>query len=1074
MCLFDRFHTARAKSALKRGVIVGLPVQLNLLDANFFRSTLGLAALVVTAAASRADPVISEIMAANSTSLADEDGAYPDWIEIHNPDSAEVDLTGWFLSDTAGDRKKWQFPALRLPAGGYLVVFASNKNRRDPAARLHTNFALSAKGEYLALVKPDGVTVASEFAPAFPEQDDNVTYGLPATPQGFGAPDFLRVATPGRPNSGAMSLTLSETVRYSRPAGPFRDAFTVQLYGASGDQKIRYVVAPSGVAHSAAEPSAVSPEYSSPLRIDQSVLVRAAVFSADGSARGPVTEAYYPRLGASLSSFSSALPVFVIDSWGAGTLAKDGIDHPSWMFGYDAPGVAQPTFTAAPDLVSRLTTTVRGTSSAEFPKKGYNVKFTDDAAKKREQSLFDFPAHEKWALVGPWAYNLTYINNPFVYTLSNQMGRWAPRTRIVELFFNGNGGDVDAGDYAGIYVVTDRVEFSPERVALDSNPAPNSARADTGSYLIKIDTCDADQIGWVTRRNIPDNGTSSIVLVAPKADEVTPAQLDYIQSYVQRMEDALAADHATGFSQRTYLDYVDRDSWVDHHLLNTFVCNPDALSRSAYFTKPKDGKLQAGPVWDFDRALASARDNRSWRFYVWSGFGATDVWNSGWWGMLARDPEFMQDWIDRWQALRRDILDNRRLLELIDSLAQQVGDAAASRDAARWTENASPLGNFSGEITKLKVFVQDRARWIDLQFASAPLVSVSGGMVTFTPVEGAQLVYTVDGSDPRALGGAVGVTALTTTTPLTVAALANVHVRSYRADLRDIFPGSPWSSAVGTAAASPLRPRARIVNLSSRAIVGTGQEALIAGVVVADTAAKRYLSRAIGPGLAAFGATGFVADPQLSILGGNGVELFRNDGWESGREAALLPAVTQAVGAFPLSAGSRDAALANELPAGSYTIQITSSGNRPGVGLAEFYELEGNGRTINLSTRARVRDGDGVLIGGFVVQGPAHQRMLIRAVGPTLATFGVTDALRDPVLTVFSGQEAVAANDRWESAANARAVVTAAQGAGAFTLAANSEDAALLATLPPGAYTVEVRGKAGAEGIALLEFYEIP
>src|SRR6185436_14478246 len=128
----------------------------------------------------------------------------------------------------------------------------------------------------------------------------------------------------------------------------------------------------------------------------------------------------------------------------------------------------------------------------------------------------------------------------------------------------------------------------------------------------------------------------------------------------------------------------------------------------------------------------------------------------------------------------------------------------------------------------------------------------------------------------RAMGGAVAPNTCASTSALPLTASTNIHVRSYRAELRGVFPGSPWSSAVGGDASSPLTPRARLVNISSRAMVGTGENALIAGVVVADTAAKRYLARAIGPGLAAFGAAGIVPDPQLGIFSGNGVELFRN------------------------------------------------------------------------------------------------------------------------------------------------------------------------------------------------------
>src|SRR5690606_14242144 len=148
--------------------------------------------------------------------------------------------------------------------------------------------------------------------------------------------------------------------------------------------------------------------------------------------------------------------------------------------------------------------------------------------------------------------------------------------------------------------------------------------------------------------------------------------------------------------------------------------------------------------------------------------------------------------------------------------------------------------------------------------------------------------------------------------------------RSYRADLVNVFPGSPWSSPVGGASSSPLSPRARLINISSRATVGTGEDALIAGVVVADTAGKRDLSRAVGPGLEIFGAAEIVPDPQLSIFSGDRVELFRNNGWESGVDSAQIPGYSKSVGAFPLIAGMRDSALAEKVTAGSYTVQVTS------------------------------------------------------------------------------------------------------------------------------------------------------
>ena len=1022
----------------------------------------------------RAEPVINEFMASNTLTLADQDGSFSDWIEIYNPDPVPANLTGWYLTDSSSNRMKWQFPTVIVPANSYLVVFASNKDRRIAGAELHTNFALNANGEYLGLIKPDGISVASEFAPTFPAQLNDVSYGIVTGADGTATRGFFPQPTPGGANAAIGAALLANTVTFSREPGPFRSTFALELSGATADEQIRYVTAPATVGAIAPEPTNASSRYTGPISITASTVVRAAVFSADGSTKGPTKTAYYAHLSAGLGTFSTQLPVLVVDTLGSGQLTKDNQDHASWIFAYMPRANDAPIFNVAPQFVSSLATTVRGASSADFPKKGLNIKFTDEFGNGRAAEMLDLPAYEKWALVAPWSFDFSYINNAFVYSLSNQIGRWAPRTRFAEVFINSNGDEIDQADYAGIYAITDRIEIHQDRVGIEPlSPGDLSGSAVTGGYILKIDYKDAEEIGWVTNHGMP-GGNSSVVLVSPKAEEVAPAQLDYIRDYVQRMENALIADRDNGWTQRTYLDYIDRNAWVDHHLLNVFTANPDAFVRSAYFTKDRDGKLKAGPVWDFDRALGSYWDDRSAKYNVWSGLGVADYWRTGWWGIIAQDPEFMQDWIDRWQSLRKSELAASNLTSLVDSLGASVGAAAVARDGARWPDSVSPYGSYAAQLDHLKTWVTRRAEWIDQQFLAAPRGADSGGALTFTTPAGAQLVYTLDGSDPRSLGGEIAPSAIVTSAAVTVPTSTNVHVRSYQADLRGTFPGSPWSSAVGGESSSPLTPRARLVNLSSRALVGSGENALIAGVVVADTESKRYLSRAVGPALAAFGATGTVPDPQLSIFNGSGVELFRNNGWETGPDAIRLPAYSRSVGAFPLAAGSRDSALASAVSAGAYTLQITTPSNASGVGLAELYELDTNGRTLNLSTRANVRTGDGVLIGGFVVSGPAYKRILIRAVGSTLSAFGVSGALVDPVLTVYSGQDVVATNDRWEAAENVSAIVSATKTTGAFALAANSEDAALLITLPPGAYTVEVKGKANSEGVALLEIYDVP
>ena len=159
-----------------------------------------------------AEPVtITEFLASNSSGLQDEDGAYSDWVELLNTSASPVSLDGWFLTDDAANLTKWRFPATNLAPNSFLIVFASGKNRAVPGLPLHASFALGAGGEYLALVKADGVTVASEFAPEFPPQSGNISYGLS---QELQVTRLISNAAPVRfyiPSNSTLGLTWTTT-----------------------------------------------------------------------------------------------------------------------------------------------------------------------------------------------------------------------------------------------------------------------------------------------------------------------------------------------------------------------------------------------------------------------------------------------------------------------------------------------------------------------------------------------------------------------------------------------------------------------------------------------------------------------------------------------------------------------------------------------------------------------------------------------------------------------------------------------------------------------------------------------
>jgi hypothetical protein len=179
--------------------------------------------LALTLPASAASVRISEFLADNAGGLRDADGQSPDWIELHNESALPVNLAGWRLTDSAGAPAKWIFPAVNLPANGYLVVFASGKNRAVAGGELHTNFQLARDGGYLALVQPDGV-VAQEFAPAYPRQRPNVSYGTDTqtilTPLlAAGSPSRLLVPLDGGLGSAWTATTFDDAAWASGPVG---------------------------------------------------------------------------------------------------------------------------------------------------------------------------------------------------------------------------------------------------------------------------------------------------------------------------------------------------------------------------------------------------------------------------------------------------------------------------------------------------------------------------------------------------------------------------------------------------------------------------------------------------------------------------------------------------------------------------------------------------------------------------------------------------------------------------------------------------------------------------------------
>jgi sugar lactone lactonase YvrE len=254
-----------------------------------------------------------------------------------------------------------------------------------------------------------------------------------------------------------------------------------------------------------------------------------------------------------------------------------------------------------------------------------------------------------------------------------------------------------------------------------------------------------------------------------------------------------------------------------------------------------------------------------------------------------------------------------------------------------------------------------------------------------------------------------------------------------------------------------------LLNLSTRAFVGTNTGVLIGGFILQGAVPSTLVLRAIGPSLTAAGIKGALQDPSLELHDSSGALLATNDNWQSGPDAAAI----QRVGLAPNDA--HESVIRATLPAGAYTAIVGGVAQTSGIGLVEIYDLQQSAtRAGNISTRGIVLSGDNVMIAGCIIGGSASKRLVVRALGPSLFNHGVNDALVDSHLRLFNANGVLLAeNEDWQQGPDA----TAIQNLG---LAPESPlEAAVLVTLPPGAYTGIESPAPQESGVGLIEIFDL-
>jgi len=296
----------------------------------------------------------------------------------------------------------------------------------------------------------------------------------------------------------------------------------------------------------------------------------------------------------------------------------------------------------------------------------------------------------------------------------------------------------------------------------------------------------------------------------------------------------------------------------------------------------------------------------------------------------------------------------------------------------------------------------------------------------------------------------------------------SLHAQSLDADRDGEDNQSEFASGTGANNPASVIRTGKELDISTRLRVETGQHVGIGGFIISGSTPKKVIVRALGPSLAQFGVPGVLQDPVLELYNASNHRIAFNDNWKNAQQSEI-----QASGYAP--GNDHEAAIVLTLAPGNYTAIVRGVNTTVGTALLEVYDLAQSSASLftNISTRGVVGTDANVMIGGFILggglgaNGDGSSKVLVRALGPELTSFGIADALQDPKMDLFDGNgNLIASNDNWRASQQAAIQATG--------LAPGDErEPAVLTTLIQGNWTAIVRGKNNTTGVGLIEVYRI-
>jgi len=557
--------------------------------------------------------------------------------------------------------------------------------------------------------------------------------------------------TPGGPN-GAGYEQVSEDVEFSHESGAYGSNISLTMSTPSGGD-IRYTT-------NGTLPTSSSTRYTGPMTVSTTRIIHARSFQED-KLPGRSINHNYIIASSSARNFSSNLPIVIIDTFGSGI--GDSVHTNAFVEIIDTEADGRARVTGTPDFTGRGGIKQRGSSSSGFPKKQYALELWDEFGQDRNASLLGMATESDWILYAPYS-DKSLMRNFLSYKWSNDIGLWAVDCKFVEVYLKTGSGSLSSSHYNGVYVLMEKIKRDNNRVDIARiSRTDNSGSAVTGGYIFKNDRIDPGDQGFNTSRGV------SLAFVEPKEREITSQQRSYLLNYINQFETALYGanfrDPVNGFRR-----FVHTRSWIDHHILVEMTKNIDGYRLSTFFYKDRDDKLESGPIWDYNLSLGNADYLNGWNPSGWyyPQIGGGDY---PWWPRMFQDPEFQQEYIDRWTQIRRTALTTANLLADVDATNELLRESQA-RNFQKWRilgrrvwPNWYIAPTHQAEIDWMKDWIDRRVTWFDSNYPAAPSFTQEGGAIDLPFSVGISsasgtIYYTTDGSDPRLTGGGIHANAI--------------------------------------------------------------------------------------------------------------------------------------------------------------------------------------------------------------------------------------------------------------------------------------------------------------------------